>query len=962
MALRDAESPREERLNAAVDAALEVAAGERERVLLRLLSDEGERSAARQILRGMLAMPEAYLEESIDVPTILLGTRRERRIPERFAAGDLIASRFRLEERLGRGASGLVFRARDESAGDEVVALKIFVGAEDDAIRREMTALRRLWLPGVVRIIETGNVDTIPYCAMDYVSGDPFPGRGVMTWSELRPRALRLIELVAAMHARGIVHGDFKPHNVLVDGDRVVVLDLGIASGPSIDPGDRRVQSVGGTLGYMPPEQLNTRPTKAADLYALGVMIVEALGLSPDRIAREISLYERVRIGRRIDLPSDVRGLIESLLVANPNARFDDALALWRGLGGRRGMLESPIPWLGPTTHLERAVERLVSGGSFVVCGPRGSGKTRFAEEVAERLRGCGVEPLLIATDAAGQSVRPDAKDLDQRLAKSRCVVIDDAHELAELSQDCLGDLPRLELHADESEGVRAIADAQLARLPEEDLRALFCGPERLFHLQSDPARVLFALSAGSPAKIASTLRDWIDGGLAQWRDGRVQLERESVDELCALVDDAELLRRGESGAGDLATLDVQLARETNHSDLAERWLAIADRELQAGRPARACAQLRFGLQEARAAALVDVELELSTKLLECTLRSQTSSSFERACHELGRGELAHESSEFARLRVLAEAGRNMDKAPQASLDALRSMPAFDHPQRELLRLSIKHLAARRCLPAEDFERMLLSRRDASEASQNGMLDHWFGGLRYRQGRYAEAVRHHMASANEADSPASALARLLEAATAALETGNAELCRDITRRLVPLARKTRSPLLLAQVEWTRRAIDYRQRRKLTPDLELAEAASQLNPQGVAIAFQEAAIAWRHAHDEACRQICLEQAHPAVASAVKNGIAVLMPLMGLACTPKRSLPPASTFADLIASIVVPDLELQARAFLARLYPSEADACLANARELAKAVPAERHEDWLDVLSVRECLAPERIRLA
>ena len=475
--LREA-AEREQRINAAIDAALDVKAGDRERVLLDMLSDESERSAARRILRGLVEMPANYLEEPLDVPTLLIGTPSERSAPDPFGPGDIIASRFRLEERLGRGASGLVFRARDESSADAIVAIKIFVDAQDEALRREITALQKLRLPGVVHIVETGHFAGLPYCAMEFVAGSPFPGPGIKCWNTLRSRALRLIEIVAAMHARGVVHGDLKPHNVLVDGERVVVLDLGIASGPSIAPEDQRVRSVGGTLGYMPPEQFHSRPKKASDLYALGIMIVEALGLSPDRIEKEVSVFERVKLGTRIDLPDDVRTLIEELLVADLSQRPSDALELWRSLGGRRGMLESPIPWLGSQDSLEQAVASLTQGKSFVVAGPSGSGRTRFLEEVALRLRERGNEFAIIHG-------RDQSPDLRAHVQAAVTVLVDDSEHLPRDLLEQIATKPRLEMRVlsetiDKTQRLSPI-DATLEPLSEPELELLFAGRNASF-------------------------------------------------------------------------------------------------------------------------------------------------------------------------------------------------------------------------------------------------------------------------------------------------------------------------------------------------------------------------------------------------------------------------------------------------------------------------------------------------
>ncbi|MFN0250441.1 MAG: tetratricopeptide repeat protein [Kofleriaceae bacterium] len=222
-----------------------------------------------------------------------------RRAPAVLAKGQLIDDAYRIDEEIGAGGMGRVYRAHDLRLSRDV-ALKLHGFAlrpDDDTLRREATALARLTHPNVVTVYEVGTWNGHPWVAMAYV-----PGGTVRTWLKAEHRTAKQILALfvaagrglEAAHAAGLVHRDFKPDNVLVGDDgRVCVADFGLARDaniPETHVGDlvgsppralstgTKTGAVRGTPAYMAPEQRDgTRVDSSADQFAFAVSLWEAL-------------------------------------------------------------------------------------------------------------------------------------------------------------------------------------------------------------------------------------------------------------------------------------------------------------------------------------------------------------------------------------------------------------------------------------------------------------------------------------------------------------------------------------------------------------------------------------------------------------------------------------------------------------------------------------------------------------
>src|SRR5690242_8364012 len=166
--------------------------------------------------------------------------------------GDKLGGRYVIEATLGMGGMGIVFRALDEKLG-ETVALKVMTGAlEESVLRDEVRLAQKVTHPNVCRTFDLEDVDGYHLVKMELVAGETLAAR--LTREPKLPvgECIRIARAIAAglaaAHARKIVHADLKPANVMLDGERVVLMDFGVAR-LAADP----TTGVRGTVGYMAP-------------------------------------------------------------------------------------------------------------------------------------------------------------------------------------------------------------------------------------------------------------------------------------------------------------------------------------------------------------------------------------------------------------------------------------------------------------------------------------------------------------------------------------------------------------------------------------------------------------------------------------------------------------------------------------------------------------------------------------
>jgi tetratricopeptide (TPR) repeat protein len=284
-------------------------------------------------------------------------------------AGSLLVQRYEVVRELGRGGMGIVYLCRDVVTGEQV-ALKRLRPPEDAKaparpeeswwFQQEARAIAALDHPAIVRARDFGTLgDGSPYLVMDVL-----PGRSVHEWMHTTkmawPVVWALVDQVLAglghAHARGVIHGDMKPSNVMLDlasngrGPRAYILDLGLAwlrqsrHDPRLDGApapEPAVHSGAGTVGWVAPEQIRKAATHVGpptDLYALGCVVYRVL---TGKEVFEGSAQDVLRAHKRTavpalalapDVPVAVSAYVQRLLAKRPWHRFDlaaDARKAW---------------------------------------------------------------------------------------------------------------------------------------------------------------------------------------------------------------------------------------------------------------------------------------------------------------------------------------------------------------------------------------------------------------------------------------------------------------------------------------------------------------------------------------------------------------------------------------------------------------------------------------------------------
>jgi hypothetical protein len=352
-----------------------------------------------------------------DEPTERAGSRSTR--GRRSIEAPLVLDRYRLHRRLGAGAFGTVWMARDERLERDVavklLARERIVGGR---FEREARAAARLAHPGIVTLYEAAVDDEGAYLVSELVRGatlDTLLEAGRLSDRDIVGIAIVLCDALEHAHAQGVVHRDVKPSNVLVpdapasSSQLAKLTDFGVARVIDSDAltatGD-----VLGTLAYMAPEQAEGLEAGApADLYSLALVIYEALtGVNPVRAttafqrSRKLGAHLPPLRRQRRDLPGDLARAIDGALRPRPRERgtIADLRAALRAvrpvLGDEPGIVtgawtredepeeEQPEPFSQPEASAEHADD--IPRSVWVARGLAAGGAAAFAAWTATRL------------------------------------------------------------------------------------------------------------------------------------------------------------------------------------------------------------------------------------------------------------------------------------------------------------------------------------------------------------------------------------------------------------------------------------------------------------------------------------------------------------------------------------------------------------------------------------------------
>ncbi|HEY7286402.1 MAG TPA: protein kinase [Vicinamibacterales bacterium] len=281
-------------------------------------------------------------------------------LPERFGP-------FLVSGTVGAGGLGEVFRARDSRLHRDV-AIKVLSRAGPEAVRRftsEAQAASALNHPNIVTVYDVGVHDDVPYIVSELVDGASLRGllgRAPLPVREVLDLAVQMAEGLAAAHAAGIVHRDFKPENVMVTREgRVKILDFGLAQVGSreglsapLDVTQTLTGVIVGTVPYMSPEQARGANVDfRTDQFSFGLTVYELLTgrrafekeTAPQTLTAILQDEPEAIVKLNPRVPAPVRWIVDRCLAKDPRQRYESTTDLARELSMLRDRLSefSPI-------------------------------------------------------------------------------------------------------------------------------------------------------------------------------------------------------------------------------------------------------------------------------------------------------------------------------------------------------------------------------------------------------------------------------------------------------------------------------------------------------------------------------------------------------------------------------------------------------------------------------------------
>jgi eukaryotic-like serine/threonine-protein kinase len=263
-----------------------------------------------------------------------------------------LAPRYRVEDQIGRGGMAAVYRAEDlrehRTVAIKVLRRELTAVLGPGRFRREIEILQTLTHPGIVPMLDLGSAGDLLYYVMPLVPGESLRSllnrAGPLDLPRVHLIARQLADAVDYAHTRNVIHRDIKPENILLDADRALICDFGLAR--AIDQSATEpISSSGlilGTPAYMSPEQIMGADhiDGRCDIYALGCVLYEMLtgevpftGSTAQAIGAR-HLGERPRSIRvvRPEIPEQMEAAVIAAMAKLPNARPATGAALLRRL------------------------------------------------------------------------------------------------------------------------------------------------------------------------------------------------------------------------------------------------------------------------------------------------------------------------------------------------------------------------------------------------------------------------------------------------------------------------------------------------------------------------------------------------------------------------------------------------------------------------------------------------------
>lgn len=267
-----------------------------------------------------------------------------------LSRGTIVGGRYQVTRLLGQGGMAQVYQAHDLDL-DRDVAVKLALPGAEPSLRREARVLAGVRSPGLVTVHSWGEHAGSAFIVLEYIEGRSLAsqlierdreGLGPFSIDEALDLTVAICEALEPLHQSAFAHFDLKPSNVMCAGDRVVLIDLGIAR----DERSPSKRAISGSPHFMAPESIEgeVAPHQAhlADIYAVGVILFALVAGRPPfddpdgaRVMRlQVEAEPPLLSSLRPDLPPRLEALVGSMLAKAPEDRPQDVARLRAALLG----------------------------------------------------------------------------------------------------------------------------------------------------------------------------------------------------------------------------------------------------------------------------------------------------------------------------------------------------------------------------------------------------------------------------------------------------------------------------------------------------------------------------------------------------------------------------------------------------------------------------------------------------
>ncbi|MDE0244457.1 MAG: serine/threonine-protein kinase [Gammaproteobacteria bacterium] len=656
--------------------------------------------------------------------------------------GEMLAARFRLVRPLGSGGLGEVWLAEDVREGRER-ALKLLADeharhpAHIDRFRREFSVAQSLVHPAIVRPDEFLSDGNSHFFTMPMLPGGHVGERSGEPWSAAARRLLPVCDALAYAHRKGVVHGDIKPQNILLDESGAGCLtDFGAAMLPDAADSGRSRRS-GGSLAYMSPQRLEGRPARVSDdMYGLGCVVYELLcGFPPfapdisEEAIRSAELAPPAAPAGQPQLPDELAELVGAMLARDEESRpvtmqavrtaLDEILAdsatteapsqaaaiVARARAGAHADDGAPPPALQRSSGVPVWVAYALGGLLLAAAAVLFFVLPRFAEERAsrrpppERIVQQAEAPrqdmqlLRMQRDAADAAMGDMLQDRNYLAALQPSLWSGGAWEQAIAEEEKGDDFYRRREYPD-AQGAYGKAGAMLRELREqapdigrgaleEALQAIESGDQAAALTELEKAGIL--LGATDPevqsasrraARVPETMQA-VAEARASVREGGLEEQRTAWQAVLRIDPERQSARR------ELSAVNARIDRQLFNSRMSRGHAALGEGDVEAARTAfEAAAKQRPndpGPVEALAALELEERGQRLAQLQAAAMAGRFAEDWPRAAVNY-RGMLEIDSNIVAAQRGLAESERRarLDDALENTISNARSLNRDD--------------------------------------------------------------------------------------------------------------------------------------------------------------------------------------------------------------------------------------------------------------------------------------------